>query len=425
MLCNLGKWCVGFVAAVAIGAGVASADDILKKGDLVAVCGDSITEQKDYSVDIEAYLLMCRGGDVRSAQFGWGGDSMGWLWGRNGQKDILALHPTIVTTCYGMNDGGYKPINDQTISTYRDGMLRLVKAFKDNGVRQVVVGSPGAVDADTYRHNPQEAAMYNKTLAALAGVAKEVAAQTDSVYADVHDPMVDAMTKAKAKYGAEYAVAGGDGVHPGSNGHLVMAYAFLKAMGCDGDIGTINMDMKSGEAKASDGHKVLSSKDGEVQIESSKYPFCFWGKPSDPNATTGIIEFFPFNQDLNRYKLVVTNAPAEQMKVTWGNSSKQFSAADLAKGVNLAAEFMDNPFGTQFGKVRDAIRRKQDYETMLYKTFMANAGMMEEAIRESNPQSDAYDQLKTALVKRDGKLAGEIAKQVTPVTHTIKLESVK
>ena len=32
----------------------------LKPGDFVAVIGDSITEQKDYSVNIENYLLMCQ-----------------------------------------------------------------------------------------------------------------------------------------------------------------------------------------------------------------------------------------------------------------------------------------------------------------------------------------------------------------------------
>ncbi len=42
--------------------------------------------------------------------------------------------------------------------------------------------------------------------------------------------MIDAMAKAKLKYGKEYNVAGGDGVHPNRNGHLVMAYAFLKAL---------------------------------------------------------------------------------------------------------------------------------------------------------------------------------------------------
>lgn len=426
MLRSFGKWCVGLVAAVAIGTGAALAADILKNDDLVAICGDSITEQKDYSVDIEAYLLMCRaGGPVRAAQFGWGGDSMGWLWGRGGPKDILAFKPAVVTTCYGMNDGGYKAVTDKTLSDYRNGMLKLMQTFKENGVRTVVVGSPGAVDSTTFHHNPEDAAVYNKTLAAMSDVAKEVAQQSGNIFADVHDPMMDVMAKAKAKYGQQYHLAGGDGVHPASNGQLVMAYAFLKAMGLDGEIGTITVDLKSSQASASEGHKVLSSKDGEVQVESSRYPYCFWGNPSDPNATAGVIAFFPFNEDLNRFKLVVTNAPAEKMKVTWGKTSKEYTAQELAKGINLAADFIDNPFSAQFTKLRDGIRRKQEYETMVYKTFLPNAVMMQEALKDSNPQSTAYDELKAAMLKRDGKMGAELAKQVTPVTHSIKIEAVQ
>ncbi|HEY1122637.1 MAG TPA: hypothetical protein VGE67_13585, partial [Haloferula sp.] len=32
---------------------------LLKKGDRVAICGDSITEQKRYSVIMESYLTAC------------------------------------------------------------------------------------------------------------------------------------------------------------------------------------------------------------------------------------------------------------------------------------------------------------------------------------------------------------------------------
>ena len=42
-------------------------------------------------------------------------------------------------------------------------------------------------------------------------------------------PMLTAGVAAQKEYGAKYAIAGGDGVHPGWAGHTVMAYAFLKA----------------------------------------------------------------------------------------------------------------------------------------------------------------------------------------------------
>ena len=185
--------------------------------------------------------------------------------------------------------------------------------------------------------------------------------------------MLDVMAKAKAKYGEDYAVAGGDGVHPDPNGHLVIAYAFLKALGCDGNIGTITVDLAANKATATDGHKVLAIKDGSVDIESTRYPFCFSGDPKSPDATTGIIEFFPFNQDLNRYTLIVTNpGPATKLKITWGTQSKEFPAADLAKGINLAAEFLNNPFSEPFKKVEQTIRQQQNFETLLVKQILAS-----------------------------------------------------
>src|SRR5688572_18976350 len=52
------------------------AADGLKPGDHVAVIGDSITEQRLYSLYIEDYLLMCKPQpDLRATQFGWGGET--------------------------------------------------------------------------------------------------------------------------------------------------------------------------------------------------------------------------------------------------------------------------------------------------------------------------------------------------------------
>jgi hypothetical protein len=112
------------------------------------------------------------------------------------------------------------------------------------------VGSPGVVNADTSRKDPAAAEMYNKTLAALRDLAREVAQEEGAAFANVFDPMMEETTKGKAKYGKSYPVGGGDGVHPDANGHLVMAYAFLKGLGCDGDIGTITVDLAAGQAEA-------------------------------------------------------------------------------------------------------------------------------------------------------------------------------
>ena len=399
-----------------------AAESFLKPNDTVAIAGDSITEQKEYSVFIQDYLLMCQPApNLRTTQFGWSGETAPGFLSRMA-NDVLWLKPSVATTCYGMNDGGYSPIDDAKAKRYKNAQRGIVQLFKGAGTRLIIIGSPGVVDADTYRNNPEQAAMYNKTLAAFRDISQETARQETVAFANVFDAMMAAMTKAKAKYGPKYHVAGGDGVHPDKNGQLIMAYAFLKAMGCDGNIGSITVDLAANTASASDGHKVLSSQAPTIELESSRYPFCFFGNPSSPSSTAGIIEFFPFNDDLNRLTLIVKNPGADRLKITWGQSTREFPAADLAKGVNLAAEFLDNPFCDPFRKVEQAIRAQQNYETQLHKQLMHDLPTYRNAVPD---ESDAIDRIAAAVQRKDAVLAAVSAAAVIPVKHTIKIEPAK
>lgn len=417
---NLRKRVYGLVLllAVVLLPALASADSP-QRGDVVAICGDSITEQKDYSVLIEEYLLMCQPAPrLRSVQFGWGGETSWGFLGRM-SNDVLWCRPDVATTCYGMNDGGYSPMTEEKANRYREAQKSIVRAFKKAGTRMIIVGSPGVVDTDTFRKSPEQAIMYNKTLAGLRDIARQVAVDEGVVFANVFDPMMAVMTKAKAKYGPEYHLAGGDGVHPARNGHLVMAYAFLKAMGCDGNIGTITVDVGANKAQATRGHKVLSCEGGVVEVESSRYPFCFFGEPASPNSSRGVLEFLPFNEELNRFKLVVKGATAGRVKVTWGQATKEFAAADLTNGINLAAEFLDNPFCPQFQKVEQAIRTQQNYETTLHKVLLHELP----AYRNAAPgEADAIERIAKATQDRDKALSDAAAAAVVPVRHTIKVE---
>jgi len=409
--------------ALAILTPAAAADDSkLRDGDYVAVIGDSITEQRLYSLYIEDYLLMCRpAADLRVTQFGWGGETAPGFAGRMA-NDCLRFKPTVATTCFGMNDGGYSPMDPAKGKRYKSGQKAIVRQLKEAGVRAIVVGSPGVVDADTFKKDPAQAEMYNKTLAALRDIAREVAQEDGAAFANVFDPMMEAMTKGKAKYGKAYHVGGGDGVHPDQNGHLVMAYAFLKALGCDGNLGTVTVDLAAGKAEAAGGHRVLSCRGGTVDVESSRYPFCFFGDPARTGATRGVIEFIPFNQDLNRFLLVVKNAGAEKIRVTWGEASKEFAAADLAKGINLAAEFPDNPFGEPFRAVERKIAQKQAMEVELVKSLIHN---LPAYARRVPDEKETLDRIAGALVKQDVEARNACAEAVVPVKHAIRIEAAK
>src|SRR6266436_1394368 len=247
----------------------------LKTNDRLAICGDSITEQRMYSRIIEDYLTMCEPElKVSVRQYGWSGEKAAGFLARM-TNDCLEFKPTIATTCYGMNDHEYKPYEDRIGQTYEEKSEATLEAFKANGVR-VIQGSPGCVGrvpgwAKTTNETVED---LNLSLCRLRNIGIELAAKEKEEFADVFWPMLTAEEAARAKYGPDYAISGKDGVHPGWAGHTVMAYAFLKAFGLDGEIGTFDVDLGKNRMKVSKGHKLVSANNGTFEITSSHYPFC-------------------------------------------------------------------------------------------------------------------------------------------------------
>src|SRR5579859_766559 len=67
---------------------------VLQQGDRLAICGDSITEQKMYSRIMEDYLTMCVPElEITVRQFGWSGERMPGFLARM-TNDCLRFRPT-------------------------------------------------------------------------------------------------------------------------------------------------------------------------------------------------------------------------------------------------------------------------------------------------------------------------------------------
>ena len=416
------RWCAFAVCALALAIGWApaaqAAERVLKKGARLAIIGDSITEQKIYSKYIETYLLACRPDlDVCVLQLGWSGERAPGFLARM-DYDLLPWKPDVATTCYGMNDGGYRAYTNTIGETYLKAMSDIVAKIKAAG-GIVVVGSPGVVDSFTYkrRNTNNLASVYNDNLAHLGDLGRKLAADNGFPFADVHGTMMSAMVAAKAARSNEYAVAGRDGVHPGENGQLLMAYAFLKPLGMDGDIGTITVTW-NGKATATAGHQVLSAGNGLVEVESSRYPFCFPSASTNGEGAASILPFVPFQQDLNRLTLVVKELPGEKAEIKWGQSGKVFTKEQLAAGVNLAAEFLDNPFSAPFNEVMGAVAAQQAFETgMVKRQFNAQR----KAISTNAAQTEALIKQRDALLAEQASQMEAARALVKPVRHQIQI----
>jgi hypothetical protein len=384
----------------------------LKEGDIVALCGDSITSDGKYPHFLEIYQIVCCPiPKVINKNFGrWGETAAAFP--KTMDTGVLAEKPNVALICYGMNNSrSGKVMAEERAKGWGDGeILTVVKKFKEAGVRLIVLASPGVVDSEHFTlsqsspPNPQAIEATNKNLSLLRDNAERISKEQDLVFADMHNPMIEVMAKAKEKFGKDYAFAGGkgDGVHPGQAGHLVMAWVYLKALGYSGEIGNITVDFSKDSATTSEGHTLVSYKEGKISLESIRYPFCFSGDPAKPSAndTRSVADLFSFNQDLNRFNLIIKDAPAKT-EITWGGVSKEFDSATLSKGINLAAEFTDNPFCKPFETILFNIGERNRCRKWLIKEYKDDPGMQK-------------------------RLDTAIAKTIPlPIKHEILIEAVK
>jgi lysophospholipase L1-like esterase len=391
---------------------------LLKKGDRLAICGDSITEQKMYSRIIETYLTVCVPQlEITARQYGWSGEKTDGFLNRM-DNDCLRFKPTVATLCYGMNDSRYRPFDVTNGMWYEDHYRAIVRKFKDADVR-VVVGSPGCAGKTASWVDSRSGSLdeHNINLCALRDIAINVAESEQVAFADVFWPMYQALVFAPGQHHATkekpYHVAGKDGIHPGWAGHVIMAYAFLRAMGLDGNLAKFTIDLANNSAEASEGHEISYSGHGSYTINSTRYPFCAKGDLDSDESVRSGMTLAPFNEDLNRFVLKATGLKRGKYKVTWGTEFREFESDELAKGINLAEEFPDNPFSEAFERVEKAVFEKQKYETEQVKgIFHGPEGKadFEKAVADTEAKRQPLaDAIRTAFV---------------PVKHEITIEAV-
>src|SRR5262249_36886356 len=128
LMSTLRRFALALCCALLLPAAVPAAEQsgggyALKDGDRVVFYGDSITDQRLYTVFVESYTVTrfpVR--DVTFVHSGWGGDRV--TGGGGGpidlrlERDVIAYKPTVVTVMLGMNDASYHPFDDKVFETY-------------------------------------------------------------------------------------------------------------------------------------------------------------------------------------------------------------------------------------------------------------------------------------------------------------------
>jgi hypothetical protein len=275
----------------------ASADPLLQPNDKLAFCGDSMTGGL-YTNYIERYLIACQPAlPLDMKQFGWSAETPDAFLGRL-DKDLTPWKPTVVTLLYNFGDDG-QPLNQAAIDARGKAETAVIDALKKAGVRAIVLGSAPCADSTLYHHDPAKAAAYNTKLAAVAAADKAVAAQEGIAYADVFGASSAMMANAKTKLGADYNFAGDDIRQQPDGLSIAIAYAFIKALNLNGDIGTFTVHFNPdhliekvetsgdpGRTNTTPRSPATPSASPATRIPMSSCPACRFTRTSAPSSSS-------------------------------------------------------------------------------------------------------------------------------------------
>jgi lysophospholipase L1-like esterase len=370
-------------------------------GDRVVMIGDSITEQHLHSNYVEIYTLSrYPQADIVFRNAGIGGDTSAGGNSRT-RRDILSFNPTAVTITFGMNDAGYQvPYNQGRLDAYRTGLQGMMDQLKAAGKVRVAILSSSPVEK---KEDGPALEGYNQSLEKFAETAKDVAGKNGAVFVDQFHPHVAALQKARDAAMAN-RINGGDAVHPGPSGQILMAWAILKGLNAPALVSSAEIDAAAGELVSADNCTVggMRKMPNGIAFLRTDRALPFW----IPAQARSILQWAPIVDDLDRYMLRVRGLPEGSYRLRIdGEAVATVSAADLAKGYNMAL-LTEGPIARQAEQVHNAVFAKnQFYHDQVFRGVVLNGAVPEPekaAVIQRQMQSMPYyeEAVRNALALR-------------------------
>lgn len=325
-----------------------------KKDDRVVFVGNSITHAGRYHQYIWLYY-MTRFPDMPLTimNAGIGGEVAGQMFDRL-NTDVYSRNPTVIALTFGMNDTGYfeflqsdsaKTAKERLDRSYQ-ALLKIEHSFKKHpGIKKILIaGSPYDETSKFSSNNifPGK----SDALLKVASFQEAIAKKDGWGFVDFTRPMTEINLREQSK-DAAYTLIGNDRIHPGADGHLIMAYLFLKAQGLVNkkvaDF-TVNATTSKADNQTNCTISNIQFKSGSLQFDylAKALPF-----PTDTTATgdwgamqrreTDALELIPFDEKVNEELLHVSGLENKKYSVEIdGYSIGVWSGADLNTGINLA-----------------------------------------------------------------------------------------
>lgn len=351
-----------------------------KAGDRIAFVGNSITDGGHYHSYIWLYYLT-HFPDMRITCYnaGIGGDAMSQIFDRF-DADVLGKQPNVVTLTWGMNDSGYfewykpdaqdfmtKRINSSY--NYYTQLESKLKARTD--IRKIfILGSPYDETSKFTKNNlyPGKAAAFSKIIDYQEAAAK----RNNWSVVDFYHPML-AINKREQAKDSTFSLTPNDRVHPDNDGHMVMAYLFLKAQGL------ANHPVAEAGVNAQTKKIIKAANCTISQIDANPHAVSFtylakslpypldtvsrgWG---NHKKQADALKLVPFTKEFNQEMLTVKGlADGNYVLMIDGEKIRNYTSGELASGINMA-ELTNTPQYQQATSVRELNEERWEIERSL------------------------------------------------------------
>ena len=149
---------------------------------------------------------------------------------------LKVTKPEVLFTCYGMNDGIYTPQGPKRFQAFKDGYDLLIKKARKAGVKQLVILTPPPFDPLPISHKTVDQGnfsyrspyfRYNNVLTDYSKYLMTIN-KGDIKVVDLHTSLFF-YTFFKRKENKNFTLSR-DGIHPGKEGHLLMAQTILRSL---------------------------------------------------------------------------------------------------------------------------------------------------------------------------------------------------
>ncbi len=372
----------------------------LHDGDRVTFYGDSITAQREYTEDIENFVLTrFPSWKVSFHNAGVGGDRVSG--GYAGpvdlrlDRDVFPWKPNVVTIMLGMNDGYYRQSESGIVATYRDGYRHLVDSLQQH-LPQAQITLIGPSPYDDVTREPQYPGGYNGVLLDDGEFAAHLAAEKHLSVVDFNAPVTQFL-KTISKQAPDLAQQViPDRVHPQQGGHWIMAESLLKSWNAPMLVSSAVFHVTAESATATAVNAEIADtrrmKTGIEWTESEKaLPLPFPPPELDPVLGT-VLKLSDIVSALDQETLQVEGLASGSYELLIdGQKIAAFSAEELHAGVNLAT--LDTPMLKQARLVAADTQARNVIESarfdIIYGSHEAESSKTAAALAAAMPAAEA------------------------------------